>query len=312
MSDAVVTVVMPAYNAEKTLLDAIGSVREQTLQEFELVVVDDGSRDGTAEVATEIAGIDPRVRLIRQENAGLSAARNAGLRVANTRYVAFLDSDDLFHPEYLSQTVSGLDANPTAAYAHVDAWVFDDESRRLRRRPAMWRQRAPATALISAADAFEFLCDANYVWVGATVRASVLDKVGVFREDLRAAEDLDLWLRVASFGYDSLHIEERLGFYRSHQSQMSRDYSKMAKAIFDVFDYAERAYPLDTAARICTQSAKDRWQKNWSNAEARGASGRRRFGAFRERLRPRSWYREPPLPLRAELGPTLRAVLRVH
>src|SRR5688500_7031207 len=98
-----VSVVMPAYNAEATIASAMASVRAQTYAGWELIVVDDGSTDRTAEIAAGAAATDKRIRVIRQRNQGVAAARNAAIEAATGRYLAFLDADDLWLPSKLER-----------------------------------------------------------------------------------------------------------------------------------------------------------------------------------------------------------------
>jgi glycosyltransferase involved in cell wall biosynthesis len=121
------SVVIAAFNASFTIASSIRSVIEQTEQCFELIVIDDGSTDSTAECARGFAA-DPRLRVIRQSNKGPAAARNAGLRCARGGYVSMLDADDLWLPEYLEVMGAALDGDPGAAFAYTDAWVLDDET----------------------------------------------------------------------------------------------------------------------------------------------------------------------------------------
>src|ERR1700690_770876 len=101
-----VSVILPTFNRIDTIVRAITSVQKQTLQDWELIVIDDGSTDNTA---ASIEGLDPRLRLIRQGNRGFTEARNAGIRVAEGEYLAFIDSDDEFLPHHLELCASYLD-----------------------------------------------------------------------------------------------------------------------------------------------------------------------------------------------------------
>ena len=135
------TVVIPAYNARTLIGSAIRSVLAQTRDDFELVVVDDGSQDGTPEV---VSGIDdPRLRLVRQDNTGTAGARNRGIQESSGRLVSFLDNDDLWMPTYLERMGAELDADAGAGFAYTDGWGFDDRTRRIMRRSAMSGQRPP-------------------------------------------------------------------------------------------------------------------------------------------------------------------------
>src|SRR5689334_21141299 len=106
MSGPLVTVVVPVYNTLPYVADALESALAQTHRELDVVVVDDGSTDGSSGVVVELAAREPRIRVVRQPNAGLAAARNAGLAAAAGEYVAFLDSDDLWLPEKLERQLA--------------------------------------------------------------------------------------------------------------------------------------------------------------------------------------------------------------
>ncbi|MHC4881290.1 MAG: glycosyltransferase family 2 protein, partial [Planctomycetota bacterium] len=113
----VVSVIIPSYNAKELLAEAIDSVLSQTLTDLEVVVIDDGSTDGTTEVVKAID--DPRIRYFYKDNGGVSSARNMGLDKAEGQYIAFLDSDDLYSPEYLKTMVTALEDNPDYGVAYT-------------------------------------------------------------------------------------------------------------------------------------------------------------------------------------------------
>ena len=117
-----VSVIMPAYNVEPYISAAIRSVLGQTWRDFELIVVDDGATDGTFEAARRAAGGDPRVTILRQTNAGLSAARNTGLRHASAPVIALLDSDDLWTPTFLAHQMARMEADPSIDVVSGNAW----------------------------------------------------------------------------------------------------------------------------------------------------------------------------------------------
>jgi len=125
-----VSVIIPTYNRKLQVIEAIDSVLSQTLSDFEILVIDDGSTDGTAEAVKAID--DPRIRYFYKDNGGVSSARNVGLDKASGQYIAFLDSDDLYEPEYLETMVSALEKNPdydvayTAAINHFPDGKIED------------------------------------------------------------------------------------------------------------------------------------------------------------------------------------------
>jgi glycosyltransferase involved in cell wall biosynthesis len=120
-----VSVVIPAYNAARLIVDTIRSVQAQSMADIEIIVVNDGSTDATLEVVRGFADRDPRIRIVSQENGGLAAARNAGLREARGNCVAFLDSDDIWHPDFLSEMYQALAGAPKAPFAYAYSFRFD-------------------------------------------------------------------------------------------------------------------------------------------------------------------------------------------
>jgi glycosyltransferase involved in cell wall biosynthesis len=243
------TVVIPAFNAEDTLPAAVASVLWQTDSDFGVVIVDDGSTDRTRGVAESLAARDERVSVRHHANKGLAAARNTGIRASESPFLAFLDSDDLWRPDYLARMVESLERFPDAAVAFTDAWVFDGGTHRLRRQSAMARQRPPSGCRIEARCALDALLERNFMWVSTTVRRAALARVGLFDESLRAAEDYELWLRLAANGYAAVCVPGRLGFYRVHGGQMSRDMTRMYAATEDVMRIARDRYPLTDRQR---------------------------------------------------------------
>lgn len=186
-----VSVVIPAHNAAWCVGRAIDSVLAQSFSDFELIVVDDGSSDGTAAV---LAGYGDRLRVLAQANGGMSNARNAGIRAARGRYLAFLDADDRWLPEKLARQVALLDARPELAFCAAVATLEDPEGRRV----GEWRGHDGATAGIS-----EVFANHGAVAGGASAvlaRRELVTALGGFDEALAGAEDTDLWIRLAGRG----------------------------------------------------------------------------------------------------------------
>ncbi len=213
--------VIPAYNAAPTLPAALASVRAQTDADYEVIVVDDGSADGSGDVAERLGAT-----VVRQVNAGLPAARNAGVRAARGRWLAFLDSDDLLMPGYLARMRSLMESRPDAGLAYCDAWIFDEARGRVYRRSAMGPYR-PADPPQEAAPFFRALVRSNFVYVAAVTPRELIESLGGFEESLRAAEDWQMWLRVAAAGHPAVGTGERLGVYRRSAGQMSGDPRRM-------------------------------------------------------------------------------------
>lgn len=198
-----VSVVIPAFNVESCIAEAIDSVRGQRRPPDEIIVVDDGSTDGTAAV---VAGYAPAVRYIPQNNAGPSAARNRGIEEAGGEWIAFLDSDDVWLPDKLAVELDILGRNPDLV------WVCSNHLLQFFGEDAPFPRIDPALAenYLGVGDTFESFLQAIDRGIGwdptaFTVRKDVLQEVGRFRVGLNYAEDLDLCLRIA-------HRYPRVGF----------------------------------------------------------------------------------------------------
>jgi glycosyltransferase involved in cell wall biosynthesis len=210
-----VSVVIPVWNRSALVRRALDSVLAQTRPAEEILVVDDGSTDDTASVVRRQF---PGVRLVTQENRGVSAARNRGIRAAGGEIVAFLDSDDEWAPKKLERQIEAMSERPDAVLCHTDEiWI-----RRGRRVNTMTKHRK------HGGDIFERalpLCAISPS--AAIVRRRLFDEVGFFDESLPACEDYDLWLRVTA-RFPVLYIDEPLTVkYGGHDDQLSRRYFGM-------------------------------------------------------------------------------------
>jgi len=241
------SVVVPAYNAARTVGSSIESVLTQTVDDFEVIVVDDGSTDDTAARVREHR--DPRVRLVQQENRGLPGARNAGIAVARGRLVSFLDSDDIWMPTYLQRMGDALEARADAGLAYCDVWVFEDGTGRIRRQSFFDRNHPGTPVPEDPAEFFLVHLRNNFFYVGTTVRREVLDQVGLFREDMTSLEDYELWLRIEASGFGAVEVPERLALYRSSPGQMSRNAARMAQNLILLCDILDERDDLSPAAR---------------------------------------------------------------
>jgi glycosyltransferase involved in cell wall biosynthesis len=226
MSDDLVSIIMPAYNAEKYIAASIESVLAQTFSDWELIVVDDGSTDSTATVVQEFATRDPRVRYIFQENGRLGKARNTGITNSTGRLIAFLDSDDLWLPTKLEvQTRAMAENNADVVYSK--SYVFcdeniDDETQTL----------TSSVGKFSGPDFFDSLIRYPQIPVLTVLfKRSALDRVGLFEEGkaYHGCEDYDLWLRLARAGLVFYGMPDILARYRRHGTAMTAMRSNMFK-----------------------------------------------------------------------------------
>ena len=211
-----VSVVVPCYNQAHFLGEAVESVLAQSYSRFEIVVIDDGSTDNTSEIAERYR----RVRCIRQDNQGLSAARNSGLRQSKGEYVVFLDADDRLLPEALQEGIECLKAHPECAVAFGPYRLIASDGSFLKQR------RQP----IVDKDSYAALLQRNYIGVPAVVmyRRAVFESVGGFDSSVDASADADLYLRIARRFAVCSH-DKVVAEYRQHGVNMSSNAGRMLR-----------------------------------------------------------------------------------
>lgn len=232
-----ISVVIPCYNGEAYLGEALDSVRSQTLPPTQVIVVDDGSTDGSAAIARGMAGIT----LVSQPNRGLPAARNAGLAVADGDLVAFLDADDVWEPRKLERQAAFLDDNPSVGYAfaHHRYLVEDPEALPgwLRGQVARGSEPSPLPS----------------AWL---VRRELFDTVGRFDESLHISDDLDWLMRATAAGVRSGTVPEVLVGRRIHASNLSLDRERTQRELLGILRSSLRL-KKEAAARSTAPAAPE-------------------------------------------------------
>jgi hypothetical protein len=234
-----ISIVIPAYNVEGFIAETLQSALAQRGVALEVVVVDDGSTDGTAAKLIDFAD-DPRLRVVHQANAGLPAARNAGLAVAQGRHVGFLDGDDLWDADKALHHTALLDAQPDIDLTY-SWWRIIDEAGH-----PTGRGNTTPMAELPAGLSFEGLIAENFCGNGSTVvcRREALLRAGGFDPTLRACEDLDAWLRVAALRQGNVAlVSQVLTSYRMRDGQMTRDWQRMLTGWEATIAKARRATP---------------------------------------------------------------------
>ena len=208
-----VSVIIPTYNRSWSLSEAIESVLSQTFQHMELIVVDDGSTDETPALLSRYGD---HLRVLRQPNRGVSAARNAGIQAARGNLIALLDSDDSWQPDKLARQVAFFAAHPEAMICQTEeTWI-----RRGVRVNPKHRHRKPSGWIFEASLALCLVSPSAVM-----MRRELLEEMGGFDESLPACEDYDLWLRV-SLRYPIHLIDDALVVKRGgHDDQLSRQHS---------------------------------------------------------------------------------------
>jgi glycosyltransferase involved in cell wall biosynthesis len=298
------SVIMPAHNASATIKSAIRSVLLQSLSDFELIVADDGSTDDTAAQASSLN--DPRVRVIRQERAGPSAARNAGIAVARGRFISMIDSDDFWLPRYLETLGKALETDPQAGLAYTDAWVLEERTGRIRRKTAMAYQHPPNPPPVESGDFLRILVDRNFVFSHATVRRSVLEQVGTYDERLGQGEDFELWLRIVEAGFRGIRAPGTVAIYRRHPRSLTSDLPRAYDGICKTYSVIVNEHVLDDETRAIARARYEWWLKQRDAVADPPLAWRLRrvAGRVKRRLLARAlWLPQPPL----EVTETLRA-----
>lgn len=239
MSTDLVSVVIPAYNASATLDETLQSVRAQTYQTLEILVVDDGSRDDTVAIAERHAAADPRIRVIQQENAGVAAARNRGWAEARADFLAFVDADDLWHATKIERQLAALKADEAAGLAYC-WYVAINAKNVIIGRSDKWAWEG---------DVFDVILTQNFIGNGSAVlvRREALEHTRGFESGLHAAgaqgcEDYLFACRIAE-KYRFALVPDYLVGYRQLPDNMSSNSVRMLKSWILVIDEMKTRHP---------------------------------------------------------------------
>jgi glycosyltransferase involved in cell wall biosynthesis len=222
MKDIIFSVVIPLFNKEKHISRAINSVLNQTYKNFELIVVDDGSTDNSVSVINKIN--DPRIRVIRQNNEGVSSARNKGINKAKYTYVGFLDADDEWKPNFLKNIRELINLYPKAG-AYATSYEMKKEDGKLDKSPCERFFPEQWKGLID--DYFKYAIIAPIITASSIViHKKVFSNIGNFPLGIKRGEDLDMWRRIA-LKYDIAYLNQSCVFY--YMDTDNRSCSKESK-----------------------------------------------------------------------------------
>ncbi|MCT7987997.1 glycosyltransferase family 2 protein [Laspinema olomoucense] len=245
-----ISVIVPVYNLEQYIVETIQSVLAQTYKHFELIVIDDGSTDKTAEICEEFQ--EPKLKLIRQRNKGANAARNAGVRAAKGDYIAFLDGDDLWFPEKLAKHIKHLEQSPEVGISYSQSAFIDEAGN------PMGLYQMPKLTDITVRDV---LCR-NPISNGscAVLRQEVFEGIK-FQDDLygtaedfywderlQGSQDLDCWFRIAlKTDWKMEGIPEILTLYRVNSHGLSANLLKKQESWEQVMEKTREYAPDEVA-----------------------------------------------------------------
>lgn len=229
----VASIVIPCYNAEAFLAQTIESVLAQTVQDFEVVVVNDGSKDNSLAVAHQCAAQDSRVRVIDKPNSGVSDTRNQGAAACQAEFITFLDADDLWLPQNLELKIAALRAQPQAVAATSAYEIFQTDT-------GETVERVPCDTKNLAQKLLEFRGPTGMLPASVVMRRSAFDAAGGWDTALSTAADQDLWLRLALRG-PVCCVPQSLVRYRLHPGQMHRNIGLMKHDVDILYQKARKA-----------------------------------------------------------------------
>jgi len=266
-----VSVIMPVYRGERFIAAAIESVLAQAYRDFEIVIVNDGSPDESARIISQFLP-HPQIRYIEQQNAGVAAARNAGVAHANGAFIGLLDQDDLWLPNKLARQVSYLYSHPEIGLVHTRVKCIDGDG----------APRSCAGAI--GVYPYEGLCAGRLLLgnviapVTVLLRSECIDDVGTFDQRFAPADDWELWMRIARrhpIGF----IDEETACYRFHGENVSSDQLKMQRAVLNIIDAICERFPdvaesvspaeLAYARSVALGGAAEALEERGRKAEAR-------------------------------------------
>jgi glycosyltransferase involved in cell wall biosynthesis len=243
-SGTLVSIIIPCYNYAEYLGEAVESALAQTHRPIEVLVIDDGSTDGTGRISASYA---PRgVRYHRQENAGLSAARNAGARLCRGAYLVFLDADDVLEPSYVEECLAALEGERSVGFAYTQMRLFGRESR-LTVFPPYSRAR---------------LLDDNFINASALIRAELAREHPYDTRFKTGWEDWDFYLALAEHGVGGVLVDKPLLRYRRHAASASmldavtRDQTLQLRMRLAIISAHPRLFPATARIRALARYLK--------------------------------------------------------
>ena len=245
-----VTIVIPAYNSAQYIEDTLNSVKAQNFTDYEVIVVNDGS-DDREELERILKSHPLPVIYILQENKGVSAARNAAIRVARGEFYAQLDADDQWTPDYLQVQLEILKNNPDVTLVYPNATIIGEEVT----YGLEFMEVTPSEGEVNFESLVRQKC---VVMTCITARMSAIRQAGMFDESIRSCEDFDLWLRIVKSGGRIVYHRDRLVLYRRHEGSLSSDRVWMTRSLLRVFEKSAETLQLTPVEReMLTEQMND-------------------------------------------------------
>lgn len=279
-----VSIITPAYNAESYLREAVESVLAQSFSDFELLIVDDGSTDGTLQLARTLGAADPRVRVFPSScNQGQPTARNEALHQARGRFFALLDSDDAWEPNYLAEQLSVFRQSDDVAVVTANATnvggVLDGKT--------FW----PVTSGTSRLTLLDIIEHEDSVCIMSVFRREVFETIGGFDPKRRGNEDYHFWLRAARAGFVIVRNAKPLGRYRRRPDSESANERRMLRGVITTFKEIEQMCAELPAERAAVRRQISVFRKRLLRAEVRACFQRFRLVQWLQREQGGGFFR---------------------
>lgn len=220
-----ISIVTPTYNCEKYIMNTIESVKNQTYENWEMIIVDDCSSDETCRIVENEAEKDSRIRLLRQEtNSGAGAARTRSMRESHGRFIAYLDADDIWKPNKLENQVRFM-LDHGYGFSCTSYEVIDDDGKKLGKEVHM----------LPKVDYIGFLTNNLLQTVGIMVDTEIVNKDLLVMPDIRRRQDAATWLQILKAGHQCYGLDEILAEYRRAQNSLSSNKFKAVKGIWSLY-----------------------------------------------------------------------------
>lgn len=242
----IISVLMPVKNAGPFLHASIASILAQTYTNFELLLIDDGSDNGSLAICQGYAQSDRRIIVLQNQNSGVANALNYGLALAKGRYMARIDADDVCFPNRFEQQIAVLEANPGIAVTGASAWVIDDRGVKI---GSLKPPTSPADIRL------QLLSNNCVIHPSVMARLAMVMEIGGYRPVFEGCEDYDLWLRITAVA-DIINLSDMLLYYRMHDGQVSwkrieqRIFSELAATRFAIDRHLEQRVNLGKITTI--------------------------------------------------------------
>jgi glycosyltransferase involved in cell wall biosynthesis len=264
-----VSVIIAAYNVAEYIGETLASVFAQSFSDYEVIVVDDGSED-EVELAKALAPFRERIVYLRQENRGVAGARNTGIGAARGEFVAFLDADDLWEPEFLREQIDFVE-HDEYDLAYTDALLFGDSEYAGR----TFMDVAPSAGEVNFASLIA--ADCNVIGSAVVARRQSLIEAGLFDENLRNAQDFDLWIRMSLRGARMGYQKKALARYRYREGSLSGDAVNRVNRELRVYRKVLAQYDLDANQRGQVERAIQRLDRELNLVLGKEHLNRREF-----------------------------------